>query len=90
VEGAGLHRVVFVNGEGRWTVYTNGDEPLEFTLPFPPAGYPDLSGGALIRLEAITVVGGADLDALLVPEGAAHLGNLDGLATGFSRRVGGD
>ena len=90
VDGAGLNRVVFVNGEGRWTVYTNGGGALEFTLPFPPAGYPDLSGGALIRLEAITVSGGADLDALLVPAGGVHLGNLDGLATGFSRRVSGD
>jgi len=87
IEGAQLNRVIFVNGEGRWTVYANGDIPLEFTLPFPPAGYPDLSGGAVVRAEAITVGGGTGLDALLRPDGDIHLANLEALATGFSRRV---
>ncbi len=86
VDGAGLHRVVFRGGSGRWTVYFGAGAAPEWTLPFPPDGVADLAGGATeVRFEALRT--GATLDELAGAGGPGDLLDLDRHAEAFSRVV---
>ncbi len=84
-----FHRAVFAGEAGRWMVYfpPQSQQALEFAMPTPPMGYPNLSLGDDIRYEAIVIPPENPFTSLLELGGAKDLGDIDALVQAISRIV---
>jgi hypothetical protein len=84
VSGATLFRSTLQSPQGRWKVYLPAADPVTFSLPSPPAGYPDLAAGATITLDPIALEPGTLFEDLITFNGD-DLDRINQLAVAFSR-----
>jgi len=84
VAGATLFRSTLQNSQGRWKVYLPAADPVTFSLPAPPAGYPDLASGATVTLDPIALEPGTLFEDLITFNGD-DLDHINQLAVAFSR-----
>jgi hypothetical protein len=84
VAGATLFRSTLQSPQGRWKVYLPPADPVTYTLPLPPDGYPDLASGATVTLDPITLESGTLFEDLITFNGD-DLDHINQLAVAFSR-----
>jgi hypothetical protein len=84
VAGATLFRSTLQSPQGRWKVYLPPADPVTYTLPLPPDGYPDLASGATVTLDPIALESGTLFEDLITFNGD-DLDHINQLAVAFSR-----
>lgn len=84
VAGADLYRSTFQAEGGGWEVYVPAGDPVNYSLPAPPDGMPDLTAGATVTLDPISLGAGLTYDDLVSFNGE-DLDGINFLAVAFSR-----
>ena len=79
-----MFRSTLQNSSGRWKVYLPATDPVTFSLPAPPEGYPDLASGATVTLDPIALEPGTLFEDLVTFNGD-DLDKINELAVAFSR-----
>ena len=84
-----FHRAIFAGDAGRWSVYfpPQSQQALEFAMPTPPMGYPNLSLGDDVRYEALVIPAEYPFASLLELGPVYDIGDIDSLVQAISRIV---